>query len=227
MKWARLMGILSLFLLTAPAFVAAQSNSDDILNAAYKSLAAGDYAGAARKGRVYQASNPRRFDADFVVAVGDCIAPTPTSAGVSELRTIIDDYVLDLATLNAVRYWMSRCRALPPKQPQQESNSGVGVVSSGLSVPPPRPSPENIRRPTIQPHAIPRMSALISATSFSGDDYRSMRATSPASCAQSCRYEAMCRSMTYIISARLCYLKRSVPPAQHGGDFVSALKHAQ
>jgi hypothetical protein len=225
MRPLQYVALISLCIFVSSHKVDAQGSGDVILNNAYSLLAAGDYAGAAGQGRSYQSSYPRRFDADFIVAVGDCMAPTSTTNGVSELQALINAYALDTPTLNTIHYWMGNCRRTPP--PPQSASSGVGMSASSLTGKPPPPPPEKIQRPNIQPRPLPPMSALIADTSFSGDDYWHMQAPSAASCAQSCRFEAMCRSMTYIIKAHICYLKRSVPPAQRGGDFVSAFKRAQ
>jgi PAN domain len=219
--------LVSMCVFVSPHMVDAQGSGDVILDNAYNSLAAGDYAGAAVQGRAYQSSYPRRFDADFIVAVGDCMAPTSTTNGLAELQALINAYVLDTPTVNSIRYWMGNCRSTPPPPPPESASSGVGISVSGLTGKPPPPPPEQIQRPKSQPRPLPPMSALIADTSFSGDDYWHMQSPSPASCAQSCRFESMCRSMTYIIKAQICYLKRSVPPAQHGSDFVSAFKRAE
>jgi hypothetical protein len=73
--------------------------------------------------------------------------------------------------------------------------------------------------------APPSMSALVFGTSYSGDDYTELNGVATADdCSRACGLQALCRSMTYAKSTKKCWLKRSVPPAQYGDDFVSAVK---
>ena len=63
-------------------------------------------------------------------------------------------------------------------------------------------------------------------TSYSGGDYKSEPAANSNVCVEECQAETQCRAETYIISTNTCWLKTSVPPAQHAPDFISWVKGA-
>ncbi len=208
--------------------VEAQSALDPTLVQAFNDLAAGDYSGAASLARADIQANSHHYNADFVVAVGDCVDYYNGQTGRAELLSLIDNYALPSSSRSQVDYWLARCMPPPPPPPPPSASSGdIGMAGSALTgrPPPPKPSPASATAvPAQEPGALLRMGALVANTSFSGDDYADQRLPSAAACAQACRWQAPCRSMTYIVSAQICYLKRSVPPAQHGADFISAAK---
>ncbi len=43
-------------------------------------------------------------------------------------------------------------------------------------------------------------------------------------CAEMCRVNAQCKAMTYVISAKTCWLKIGTPPASSNADMISAVK---
>jgi hypothetical protein len=101
--------------------------------------------------------------------------------------------------------WLKR--SVPP------ARSGAGWVSAA-----------KVEPSTAPPIPSPRMSPLVGAISYSGGDYAAVSAASPGACAEMCRTQAQCRSMTYAPSSQKCWLKQSVPPAMQGEGFYSSIK---
>jgi hypothetical protein len=213
--------IAALGVLIQPVATEAQAGGDELLNQAVTLLESGEFSAAADLGRDYVSSYGRRYKADFVVAVGDCMTPPRYSQGLSELQALADQYAMNASSATDITYWSSQC-APPP------ASSGDGVIAEGLGPLPSRPkafhSISSSASPVAEPKLLSPMSGLVPNTSYSGDDYHQLTTTSPNMCAAICKVQAPCRSMTYIVSTKACFLKRSVPAAQHGADFISAYK---
>lgn len=221
-KLARSSGLLCALLLLSPHLASAQ---ESLLDQAYNYLEHDDASGAAQLVRTYLASNPRRYRADFLAAVAACkLAPGSPSAR-QKIAAVKDDYVLTADAQQQVDAWIAQCAGVRAAAPGRTSPDGESFVADYVRK---RPVPLTIASAAAnEPNPAParRMSGLVDGTSYSGDDYAEFRGVATASdCAQLCRAQAPCRSMTYARSTRTCWLKRSVPPAQQGGDFVSASK---
>jgi hypothetical protein len=213
-------GIASLLSLLMLVPLTASGQSDSSLDQAYQYLVAQQFQPAENIAKAYLVSNPRRYRAEFIIAVAECRL-NERSIALQRLAIIKRDYVLDQETLREVNGWVDYCTPQKaPESPSEESN--VGFSGQAVTQFPQLTSatPDKIdRRP------LPLMGGLVPDTSYSGDDYNELKEIASATqCAQICRVQAPCRSMTYAPSSKTCWLKRSVPPAQHGAGFVSSVK---
>jgi len=209
----RMAGLCCLITLLSPnAFAQAEVT----LDRAYQLLVQNKYQLAKNAANEYLATNPRRYRAEFIVSVADCVLHRGQSSAMQGMAALKRDYALNEEAEKEIEAWIAYCA---PKQPQSDQ---PGVSVSALmrlpeiaSAAPAKPN----RKP------LPPMSDLIHGTSYSGDDYTELSGIAAAEdCARACRLQAPCRSMTYAKSSKKCWLKRSVPPAQYGDDFVSAVK---
>jgi hypothetical protein len=205
------------------ASVHAQSN-DATLTLAYNALTRGQYRSAITYTEQYRASNPQRYDSDFIHAAGECGLNPGNPAALAEMTAVRDGYDLTPAAASQVATWLAKCRTAPVTYKPPPSQNGEGSSVSALTGPP-APAPATSAAPgAVLPKPRIHMSGMVSATSYSGDDYSHALAGSAAECAQRCMLQAPCRSMTYDTSAQICWLKRSIPPAQHGPNVISAFK---
>ena len=213
-------GLLCMLMLLSLNVVA----QDSMLDRAYDLLAQGQYQAAAKAAQGYLEANPRRYRADFILAVANCHLPTEKQRGMQRLKAIQRDYVLNGKAESEVESWVAYCAPSKPgaKEPEVAEGNTATFASASLTAPPEFKSAalnETDQTP------LPPMSDLALKTSFSGDDYTERQNVATAEeCSRLCRLQAPCRSMTYAKSSKKCWLKRSVPPAQHGEDFVSAFK---
>jgi hypothetical protein len=209
--------IAGLYLLTLLSLdVLAQT--DSTLDQAYDLLAQNRYQLAANAANAYLAGNPRRYRAEFIVAVAECSLHKGQRRAMQRMAALKRDYDLTGEAQRQVEDWVEYCA---PPDPQQKP---PGVVSSSITQ-----LPQITSAAANKPNgtALPTMSALVVGTSYSGDDYTELKGIATADdCSRACRLQAPCRSMTYAKSSKTCWLKRSVPPAQRGDDFVSAVKRA-
>jgi hypothetical protein len=188
------------------------------LDQAYNLLAQRQYQQAEDAANAYLAGNPRRYRAEFIVAAAECWLRRGQPGAMRRIAALKQDYVLTDEAQREVAGWIEYCA---PAKPQ--ASQPPGVDTSSLTQPPQVTSAAP-NKPDSTP--LPSMSALVFGTSYSGDDYTELKGIATAEdCSQACRLQAPCRSMTYAKSSKTCWLKRSVPPAQHGDDFVSAVKH--
>jgi hypothetical protein len=203
--------------LCAPVFA-----QDEMLDQAFARLEQRDYTGAGNLARTYLGSNPRRYRAEFIVAVADCSQQPNSGAAQQEIRALKQDYYLDGDAAREVDRWIANCPPAPVVA-HGETSDGVGMSASAITSPPTFASAApNKPNPT----ALRRMGPLVYTTSYSGDDYDERHGVpTPDECSRLCQLQAPCRSMTYATSSHICWLKRSVPPAQHGNGFVSAVKN--
>ena len=210
---------------------AAAGQGDPTLIQAYDSLSRGDYGAAVQLSNAYLASHPPAFQAGFIHAMGLC--GLAAGSGLDELSALLGGYALNTTAQAQVVSGIAWCQPPPPPPSPQAEGSG-GAATSALGSPP-KPEPPSSPMPNLssaapgapQPRQLEPMGQLVTGVSYSGDDYHSQTTASPAACAQLCRLQAPCRSMTYSYSSKTCWLKRSVPPAQQGSDFVSAAKIMQ
>jgi hypothetical protein len=202
----------------------AQDESGALLAQAYDSLSRADYVAAEQISRTYLASYPANYKIAFIHAVSLCNTSRGSDQAQRELFALEEDYALSDTALEQVNGQLDFCRAEAKSAASATAanNTDVGVSSQGLSGPPPGVDSAGPTQP--QPNRFRDMGSLVSATSYSGDDYYHYSAKTPQQCSNTCRIQAPCRSMTYDLYAHVCWLKRSVPPARHGDNFVSAIK---
>ena len=198
----------------------AQDDSGAILARAYDSLKSGDYATAKRIAEAYLASYPPNYSIEFIHAVSFCHTSGGSNAAQRELLALEVNYDLSNSAMGQVKSQLSSCR--PATQASASNGGSAGVIGQGLTGAP--PGVDSAAPAQTQPLRFRPMGALVSATSYSGDDYYHYSARSPQACSRTCQIQAPCRSMTYDTVAHICWLKRSVPPAQHGDNYVSAVK---
>jgi hypothetical protein len=229
---ACLLGILS-----CPAL----AQSDQTLEDAYSALKAKDYQQARSFARAYLLEHPRRYAADFIIAVSDCNLWPGEAAGREGLSEIRQDYDLTPDAKAEIDHWSSTCASTgeegdePPVR-EGEDNENTNTLSfleeGDRSTTTPLLTPvEPARRSrmnAISSVAAPHMSELQMNMAYAYDDYAERQnVASAAGCSEICRTEATCRSMTYAKSSQKCWLKRSVPSASSGPgaeDFVSSYK---
>jgi hypothetical protein len=202
----------------------AHAQADPTLTAAYNALSNGQYGSAVKYSAQYLASNPHRYDADFIHAAGQCGLHPGSASAVAEMTAVRDGYDLTPAAASQIAAWLAQCQKAPVKYTPPQSDGDVGSSTSALTAPPKPPAASSAAPGAAQPKARLHMGAFVPATSYSGDDYDHGPAGSPVQCSQRCLAQAPCRSMTYDSFAKICWLKRSVPPALHGANFVSAVK---
>ena len=199
---------------------------DDLLNAAYNALAKGQYGAAISYSNKYLASHPHRYFADFYHAAGQCGLHPGSASAIAEITAVRDGYDLSPAAASDVDWWIDRCQ--PPVRVSAAAGASgkadAGSSSSALSVPPKPRSVVSSAPGAAEAKPRIHMGGLVQATSYSGDDYAHALAGSPAECSRRCLAQAPCRSMTYDSYAKICWLKRSVPAAQHGANFISSVK---
>lgn len=204
-----------------PSITLAQDEAS--LDRAYDLLLRRQFQSAENIARSYLAKNPRRYRAEFIVAAAECSMNRGQPSAMQRMAALQQAYVLTVAAENEVRDWINYCA--PPRKQPESTEQGVSVTISALEGLPQLTSAAP-NMPNDAP--LPRMSGLVVGTSYSGDDYTERHGvSSPDDCARLCRLQAPCRSMTYAISSKTCWLKRSVPPAQAGSDFVSAIKRSK
>ena len=209
LRWA---GLLPLTLLSFDVL----PQTDAALDQAYELLVQEQYQSAEDAANSYLASNPRRYRAEFIVAVAECNLHQGQSRATQRIAALQRDYVLTGEAQRQVQGWIDYCA---PARPQV---SEPGITISALSR---RPEVTSASPNKSNEAALPFMSALVPGTSYSGDDYTELKGIASADeCSRECRLQAPCRSMTYAKSSKTCWLKRSVPRAQFGDDFVSAVK---
>lgn len=192
------------------------------LDQAAQFLEAKNYTAAGNLARAYLSNHPRRYRADYILAVSECKTSRGLPDAQRRIRAVKADYSLDSVRAKEVDRWIAAC--IPPPQPPPAglAANDVGSTSSSLTVTPSVASASS----TIseEPVLRPQMGALVLATSYSGDDYAHPSANSAQDCVRLCFFQAPCRSMTYDETTKICWLKRSIPPARHGSGFTSAVK---
>lgn len=198
----------------------AQDETGAILVRAYDSLSRGDYATAQQITQAYIASYPPDYRIGFIHAVSFCHTSGGSDAARRELLALEVDYDLSSTAMGQVNDQLNSCR--PAQAKASPSNDNVAGESGDALTAPPGIDSAAPGQP--QPVRFRAMGGLVFATSYSGDDYYHYSATSPQACSRTCQVQAPCRSMTYDTYAHICWLKRSVPPAQHGDNYVSAAK---
>jgi len=198
---------------------------DSTLDRAYDLLVQRQYQAAANAAQGYLAANPRRYRADFILAFADCHLPGGSQRGMQRLGAIERDYVLNREAESDVKSLIAYCAPPKPKAKEPkvaESGNTASFSSESLTQ---EPEFKSAASNKTDGTPAPLMSALVPNTSYSGDDYTELKGVATADeCSRVCRLQAPCRSMTYAESSKTCWLKRSVPPAQPGADFVSAFK---
>ncbi len=194
----------------------AQAQDDSLLDQAFGFLQQGQYQSAEDAANAYLSANPRRYRADFIVAVAECSLHQGMASAMQRIAAIKQDYALEGQAQIDVDRWISECAPEPP------AVATPGVTASAIKM---KPGFGSAAPNQLTLKALPAMGGLVYGTSYSGDDYVEYSAIASADdCAHVCRLQAPCRSMTYAKSSKKCWLKRSVPPAQPGSDFVSAIK---
>ncbi len=194
--------------------VETMSQSDTQLDQAYDLLVQGQYQAAENAAAAYLSSNPRRYRAEFIIAVAECNLYQGQPRAMQRIAAVGRDYALAGDAQREVQSWINFCAPAKASEP--------GITVSAITS---RPDITSASPNKPNDAALPLMSALIPGTSFSGDDYTERKGMpTAADCSRLCRLQAPCRSMTYAISSKTCWLKSSVPPAQSGSDFVSATK---
>jgi hypothetical protein len=214
----------SVGLLALAASTPVCAQSDPLLSQAYDALTQGRYAVAVNASGRYLSTHPRRYTADFIHAAGECGLHPGSPAAVAQMEAVRDGYDLTPAAASDVSAWLRKCQKAPVAYRSPAPSGDVGESSSALTAPPAPAGATSARPDAPQPRSRPPMGGLVPATSYSGDDYANGPAASAAECSHRCLVQAPCRSMTYDTYAKICWLKRSVPPAQHGANFVSAVK---
>lgn len=189
-----------------------------LLDRAYDHLDKRQYAAAAAAATAYLNANPRRYRADFILAFAQCNLQTERQRGMERVAAIERDYVLTGEAERDVASLIAFCAPKPKTEPTTENAGNKDSFTSD--------SLEGLPRfKSAASDKTDWMSALVPGTSYSGDDYKTLIGFERADqCSEMCRAEERCRSMTYAKSSKTCWLKRSVPPAQQGADFVSAFK---
>lgn len=167
----------------------------------------------------YAGGGPRRYRADFIRAVSDCRLSKGQLWAQNNLKALRTDYLLTPAASSEVNQWLGVCQ---PPQPQQAAAGEPHSIASGLTVPPSIDAALNGAEPT----ALARMSPLIRGTAFRGDDYASPTLSSPEDCLRRCQLQGPCKSVTYDLSTKICWMKRSVPTRGFSSQFVSSIKLA-
>lgn len=195
------------------------AQADSTLDQAYDLLVRQENQLAAKAANAYLAKNPRRYRAEFIVAVAECRLHKGRQDAMQRMAALKRDYVLTSEAQLEVDSWISFC-APPKPEPHETGEAGVAIAAL-TSAPQIKSAAAN--KPNERP--LPLMSALVFGTSYSGDDYTELKSVQTADdCSRACRLQAPCRSMTYAKSSKTCWLKKSVPPAEYGEDFVSATK---
>ena len=99
--------------------------------------------------------------------------------------------------------------------PLQRDFNELSKQSAGPSVVVPPPAPLAVRN----------MSALMENQGFmGGTDFREVQVGSAVECSSLCASENACVAMTYIVSAKKCYLKNALTQLVAAGGMVSAVK---
>jgi len=215
------------FVLTAGAFLLlGQTNTS--LDQAYNLLASGNYPAAREIAQAYLNRHSPAYRAEFIRAASDCKIGRGSESARQEMSALINDYDLGQRQLDGVNLWLNSaglCKPIPTHvAPHNESGNSETSITQGLGS-----SPASLVKSIApfepNPVPLPLMSSFRYSTSFSGDDYGHLNGVKSAvDCSQTCRRQAPCRSMTYDTNAKICWLKRSTPPAQHGTQFISAFK---
>lgn len=196
------------------AFGAPPLRADTLTDAAAR-LKARQYASALSKvNAYYSAGGARRYRADFIRAASECRLYYNNS----RLKALQVDYLLPSAAAAEVSSWITSCKPPPPKV---ATSNGVSSITSGLTSEPTANSADS----GPEPRPLPRMSPIILRTGYIGDDYAWPTLASAEACRQVCRMQAPCRSMTYDLNTKKCWLKRSVPGVGHGDNFVASFKY--
>lgn len=216
----------SLVFVLAPGAFLLMGQAKELLDRAFLQLKARNYQSAKNTAQTYLNRYPRTYKAEFIRAASNCSLYPGSQLAIRQMSALKYDYPLGATQLANVNVWLNKwCQPRVQARAEDNCNSGECSISSGLGRSPPASDITSATAPEPSPAPLPSMSALQYSVSFSGDDYRHYNnVASPASCAQICRVQTACRSMTYITSARVCWLKRSKPPAQSGSDFTSAYK---
>lgn len=204
-----------LMVLVSPA----STRADDTLVDAFNALNAGRYVAALSLSTSYIASHPPRFTAAYIRAISLCQLQR-YGPGSNEMKALPVHYVLSASAMLEVQAWIDNCHA-PVTISNNTSPPGVGVSGQPLTL---TPQVKAASPSAPAPSMRPQMGPLTPETSYSGADYDLLTASSATSCSELCRQRSVCRSMTYDVSSGQCWLKRSVPPAQHGPGFISATK---
>jgi hypothetical protein len=113
--------------------------------------------------------------------------------------------------------------------------SGIVLQYTGALIQPPpdkaSPQQDEPVRPPETPHEQPPpkpvvMRALERGVNRAGSDFDGYgrHAENAELCAELCRTDASCDSMTYVISLKTCWLKSGVPNPSSDSDMVSAVK---
>ncbi len=99
----------------------------------------------------------------------------------------------------------------PTKRQSSDANAG------GIVPPPPPPKDEEV---------IVVMGALEERINRQGNDFSAIEkpAANAPLCAEMCRTDAKCDSMTYVKSTGMCWTKTGVPAATANADMVSSVK---
>ena len=208
------------------------------LDVAYSRLRVRNYPGAKSAVTTHLATNRPTYRAEFIKAVSDCRISQGALPAWNQMFNLKLDYNLSQRQRSNVDEWLNYwCKptSLPRPRDQDCAELGLCSISQGLGNEPTEASISSATSTSAAPSRAtlistippPRMSELEYATSFSGDDYAEYQnIAGPADCAEVCRRQRPCRSMTYATSSKICWLKRSKPAARSGSDFVSSYKIA-
>ena len=213
--------ILTLALASSSLLLLGQAQ--ELLNEAYAALSDRNYSGAKRTAQAYLNQYGRTYKAEFIRAASNCRLYPSSDLGMRQMTALKKDYALSARALSNVNEWLNFwCKPTETAESDDDCNcsvsSGLGSVPSASAM-----SSATTSEPSLRP--LPQMSTLQYSVSYSGDDYGHYdNVASADACAQICRMQAPCRSMTYITSAKVCWLKRSKPAAMEGSDFISAYK---
>ena len=103
--------------------------------------------------------------------------------------------------------------AFGPKKPD---DGGGGSQVTNMTTPPPPPPDDG---PVV-------MGALEEGINRQGSDFSAIEkpAANAPLCAEMCRVDSDCDSMTYVKSTGMCWMKSGVPAATANADMVSAVK---
>lgn len=210
-----------LALVVSAPFFAGQASP--ILDQAFEFLSKYQYQAARDRAQYYLDRNPPSYRAEFIRAASDCYIEHGSDMARKQMRDLKYYYVLTPRAVDNINNWLNKYCVPPP--PKIVSSNGESSSSDYITAQPNRQVIASAASSEPSPLRLPRMSSMRYSTSFSGDDYRHYDGIqSPEQCAEICRRQELCRSMTYIKSDKICWLKRSMPAAQHGDDFVSAFK---
>ena len=128
--------VVAIAVLAAAATTPLHAGDAQAITAAFNLFNQGQYLGAHDAARDYLRVYGPRFSAAFIVAASECELNPHRKSNRAAFVQLNVDYVLSDAKKTAINSWISHCTSPPPPPPPSED--GIGVVTSGLTMPPPR-----------------------------------------------------------------------------------------